>query len=151
MEGGARLKDTAIAALPAGPGGSRPTVIGWTMSVSAYSKKKEAAWYFVQWATSRAVQEKLALDGVAPPRASVANGADYKAWMDGEPVRREWAATVSELGKTGTSEVGYPIVANPASREYVGQAVNELLLGQKTVAQACADADKQLDALIAKD
>ncbi|WP_234196901.1 ABC transporter substrate-binding protein [Pseudacidovorax sp. NFM-22] len=151
MEGGARLKDTAIAVLPAGPGGSRPTVIGWTMSVSAYSKKKEAAWYFVQWATSRAVQEKLALDGVAPPRASVANGADYKAWMDGEPVRREWAATVSELGKTGTSEVGYPIVANPASREYVGQAVNELLLGQKTVAQACADADKQLDALIAKD
>ncbi|MFP5477952.1 MAG: ABC transporter substrate-binding protein [Gammaproteobacteria bacterium] len=151
MEGGARLKDTAIAVLPAGPGGSRPTVIGWTMSVSAYSKKKEAAWYFVQWASSRAVQEKLALDGVAPPRASVANGADYKAWMDGEPVRREWAATVNELGKTGTSEVGYPIVANPASREYVGQAVNELLLGQKTVAQACADADKQLDALIAKD
>lgn len=151
MQGGARLKDTAIAVLPGGPGGSRPTVIGWTMSVSAHSKKKEAAWYFVQWASSKAVQEKLALDGVAPPRASVANGPDYKRWMEGEPVRKEWVATVNELGKTGTSEVGYPIVANPASREFVGQAVNELLLGQKAVAQACADADKQLDALIAKD
>ena len=47
--------------------------------------------------------------------------------------------------------MGYPIVANPASREHVGQAVNELLLGQKTVQQACADADKALDALISKE
>lgn len=151
MDGGARLKDTAIAVLPAGPGGSHPTVIGWTMSVSAYSKNKEAAWYFVQWATSKAMQEKLALDGIAPPRAAVAGGADFKKWMDEQPVRKEWVAAVNELGKTGTSEVGYPIVANPASREFVGQAVNELLLGQKPVAQACADADKQLDALIAKE
>ncbi|MDB5827746.1 MAG: extracellular solute-binding protein family 1 [Variovorax sp.] len=151
MQGDARLKDTSIAVLPAGPGGSRPTVIGWTMSVSAHSKKKEAAWYFVQWATSKAVQEKLALDGVAPPRAAVANGADYKRWIDEQPVRREWAKAVTELGKTGISEVGYPITANPASREFVGQAVDEVILGQKTVAEACADADKQLDALIAKE
>lgn len=151
MDGGARLKDTGIAVLPAGPGGSHPTVIGWTMSVSNFSKNKEAAWYFLQWATSKAMQEKLALDGIAPPRASVANDADYKKWADEQPVRKEWVAAVNELGKTGTSEVGYPIVANPASREFVGQAVNELLLGQKPVAQACADADKQLDALIAKE
>ncbi len=151
MDGGARLKDTGVAVLPAGPGGSHPTVIGWTMSVSNYSKNKEAAWYFVQWATSKAMQEKLALEGIAPPRSSVAGGADFKKWMDEQPVRKEWVAAVNELGKTGTSEVGYPIVANPASREFVGQAVNELLLGQKSVAQACADADKQLDALIAKE
>jgi multiple sugar transport system substrate-binding protein len=151
MDGGARLKDTGIAVLPAGPGGSHPTVIGWTMSVSNFSKNKEAAWYFLQWATGKAMQEKLALDGIAPPRASVANDPDYKKWADEQPVRKEWVAAVNELGKTGTSEVGYPIVANPASREFVGQAVNELLLGQKPVAQACADADKQLDALIAKE
>jgi multiple sugar transport system substrate-binding protein len=151
MEGGARTKDTGIAVLPAGPGGSHPTVIGWTMSVSANSKNKEAAWYFLQWATSRAVQEKLALEGVAPPRASVAKAPEFKAWIDQQPVRAEWVNAINELSKTGTSEVGYPIVANPASREFVGQAVDELLLGQKTVQQACADADKQLDALIIKE
>ncbi|MDQ6640083.1 MAG: sugar ABC transporter substrate-binding protein [Pseudomonadota bacterium] len=151
MDGGARLKDTGVTLLPAGPGGSRPTVIGWTMSVSNYSKNKEAAWYFLQWATSRSMQEKLALEGIAPPRASVANGADFKKWMDEQPVRREWVAAVNEAARTGTSEVGYPIVANPASREFVGQAVDELLLGQKPLAQACADADRQLDALIAKE
>lgn len=151
MDGGARLKDTAIAVLPAGPGGSHPTVIGWTISVSAHSKNKEAAWYFVQWATSPAVQAKLALDGVAPPRAAVAKAPSYKAWMDEQPVRAEWVAAVNELSRTGTSEVGYPIVANPASRDFIGQAATELLLGQKTSAEACAAADKQLDALIAKD
>ncbi|MCW5235695.1 ABC transporter substrate-binding protein [Verminephrobacter eiseniae] len=151
MDGGARLKDTAVAVLPAGPGGSRPTVIGWIMSVSAHSKHKEAAWYFVQWATSPAIQAKLALDGIAPPRAAVAQAPGYKAWMDAQPVRSEWVAAVNELARTGTSEVGYPIAANPASRELIGQAVTELLLGQKQPAQACADADRQLDALIAKE
>jgi multiple sugar transport system substrate-binding protein len=151
MEGGARAKDTGIGVLPAGPGGSHPTVIGWAMSISAHSKNKEAAWYFLQWATSRGVQEKLALEGVAPPRASVANAPQFKAWVDQEPVRKEWVAAINELSRTGTSEVGYPIVANPASREHIGQAINELLLGQKPVGQACADADKALDALIAKD
>jgi len=151
MEGGARLKDTGIAVPPGDVGGSRPTVIGWTMAVSAHSKKQGAAWYFVQWATSQAIQEKMALDGIAPPRASVANGPAYRAWMDAETVRQEWVAAVNELGQTGTSDVAYPIVAVPASREWVGQAVNELILGQKTVGQACAEADRQLDMLIAKD
>jgi multiple sugar transport system substrate-binding protein len=151
MEGGARAKDTGIALLPPGPGGSHPTVIGWTMSVSAHSKNKEAAWYFLQWATSKEIQEKLAVEGIAPPRASVANAPQFKAWAEQEPVRKEWVAALNELARTGTSEVGYPIVANPASREYIGQAINELLLGQKPIAQACGDADKQLDALIAKD
>jgi len=151
MEGGARAKDTGIAVLPPGPGGLHPTVIGWTMSISANSKHKEAAWYFLQWATGRAMQEKMALEGVAPPRTSVTNAPAFKAWSDEQPVRREWVAALNELSRTGTSEVGYPIVANPASREFVGQAVTELILGQKTVQQACADADKALEALIAKE
>ncbi|HWU37251.1 MAG TPA: extracellular solute-binding protein, partial [Candidatus Acidoferrum sp.] len=39
MEGGARLNDTTLVPLPAGPGGSHPTVIGWGLSLSAFSKK----------------------------------------------------------------------------------------------------------------
>ena len=38
----------------------------------------------------------------------------------------------------------------PQSREFIGQAVQDLILKQKTVDQACADADKALDALIAQ-
>jgi multiple sugar transport system substrate-binding protein len=53
--------------------------------------------------------------------------------------------------KTGSGEVGVPITANVASRDVIGGMVNEVMLGQKTVPQACADANKALAALMAKE
>jgi len=150
MDGGARLKDTALIPFPAGEAGQVPTAIGWGMAVSLHSKQPDAAWYFVQWATSPAVQKKMALQGIAPPRPSVAADPEYRKWIDEEPVRKEWQAALDVLATKGSSEVGYPIVANPESREFIGQAVQDLILKQKTVDQACADADKALDALIAQ-
>jgi multiple sugar transport system substrate-binding protein len=150
MQGGARLKDTAIIPLPPGDGGQVPTTIGWGMAVSAYSKQPDAAWYFVQWATSPKVQKEMAVQGIAPPRSSVAKDPTYRKWIDAQPVRKEWQAALDVLAAKGSSEVGYPIVANPASREFIGQAVQELILKQKTVDQACAEADKGANALIAK-
>jgi multiple sugar transport system substrate-binding protein len=150
MEGGERLKDTTLIAFPAGEAGQVPTAIGWGMAVSAYSKQPDAAWYFVQWATSPAVQKMMAVQGIAPPRSSVANDPEYRKWIDEEPVRQQWQAALDVLAAKGSSEVGYPIVANPESREFIGQAVQDLILGQKPVDQACADADKSLDALIAQ-
>ncbi|GAA4223958.1 multiple sugar transport system substrate-binding protein [Sagittula marina] len=150
MEGGERLEDTGIVPLPAGDGGSVPTTIGWALSVSAFSDNADAAWYFVQWATSPEMQAKLALDGIAPPRAGAADDPDYQAWLAEQTVRGEWNAALADLAATGTSEVGYPIVQNPESREYIGQAVNAVLLGDSDVAEACAAANEQLDALIAR-
>jgi multiple sugar transport system substrate-binding protein len=148
MDGGERLKDTGLAPFPAGEGGQVPTAIGWGLTISAYSKQQEAAWYFVQWATSAEIQKRMALQGIAPPRPAVANDPEYRKWIDEAPVRKEWQAALDVLANKGSSEVGYPIVANPASREFIGQAVQDLILKQKTVDQACADADKALDALI---
>jgi multiple sugar transport system substrate-binding protein len=150
MEGGERLKDTTLIPFPAGDAGQVPTAIGWGMAVSAHSKQPDAAWYFVQWATSPAVQKLMAVQGIAPPRSAVANDPEYRKWIDEEPVRRQWQAALDVLAAKGSSEVGYPIVANPESREFIGQAVQDLILNQKSVDQACADADKALDALIAQ-
>lgn len=150
MDGGARLKDTGLAPFPAGEAGQVPTAIGWGLTISAHSKQQEAAWYFVQWATSPEIQKRMALQGIAPPRPAVAKDPEYRKWIDEAPVRKEWQAALDVLATKGSSEVGYPIVANPQSREFIGQAVQDLILKQKTVDQACADADKALDALIAQ-
>ena len=150
MEGGERLKDTAIIPLPAGDKGSVPTAIGWGLAVSSYSKKPDAAWYFVQWATSPEMQKRLAMQGIAAPRSSVGQDPEFKKWLNEAPVREQWQAALDELAKQGSSEVGYPIVANPESREFIGQAVQDLLLQQKNVDQACADADARLNELIAR-
>ena len=151
MEGGDRLKDTAIVPLPKGDGGSVPTTIGWALTISAFSENKDAAWYFVQWATSPKMQAKLALEGIAPPRQAVSQDPDYKAWLEEQPLRQQWQKTLDELATTGTSEVGFPIVQNPESREYIGQAVDQILLGEADVDTACAAADEALNALIARE
>jgi multiple sugar transport system substrate-binding protein len=150
MEGGERLKDTSLMPFPAGDAGSVPTAIGWGMAVSAFSKQPDVAWYFVQWASSPEIQKKVALQGIAAPRPAVAQDHEFRRWLDEQPVRKEWQAALDVLATKGSSEVGYPIVANPESREFIGQAVQDLILKQKSVEQACADADKALDGLIAQ-
>lgn len=150
MEGGDRLEDTGVMPLPPGEAGSVPTAIGWGLAVSNFSGNKDAAWYFVQWASSPEMQKRLAMQGVAAPRAAVAEDPDYKAWLSEAAVRQSWQAALGELAANGSSEVGYPIVANPESRDFIGQAVQEVLLGQKSVDEACAAADAALDQLIAR-
>ena len=120
------------------------------MAVSSFSRQPDAAWYFVQWATSLEIQKKLAVQGIAAPRPAVAKDPEYRKWLDEEPVRKEWQAALDVLAEKGSSEVGYPIVANPESREFIGQAVQELILKQKSADEACAEADRSLDALIAR-
>jgi multiple sugar transport system substrate-binding protein len=150
MEGGARLKDTTIALLPAGVR-NQPTLLSWGLAVSAFSKRPETAWYFVQWATAPAMQSRLALEGIAPPRSSAGNDPKFKQWIDAEPVRRQWMDAIQRAAKIGSTEIGVPIVANPASRDIIGGMVDDVMLGQKTVAQACAEANKAISDLIAKE
>lgn len=150
MEGGERLNDTAVVPLPAGEAGTVPTAIGWGLAISSRSTKQDAAWYFVQWASSPEMQKRLALQGVASPRTSVAAEEEYKAWIAEAPVRASWQAALGVLASDGSSEVGYPIIANPESRDYIGQAVQDVLLGQRSVEEACAAADTALDGLIAR-
>jgi multiple sugar transport system substrate-binding protein len=153
MEGGARLQDTAIMILPAGPTGLvKPTVIGWGLSISNFSQKQEAAWYFIQWATSPAMQERLIADGICPPRMSALNSKTFQKWQEEAPIRKEWAETVITLSRTGTSNVYGPNVVNqPEGRDYVGQAVNDVILGARSLDDAVANADRLVDAMLAKE
>lgn len=146
-----READTSVSLLPPGAGGSRPTVIGWGLSLSNFSRAQGPAWYFMQWATSKEMQTALALQGIAPPRVSVAGSAEYKAWIDAQRVRREWAAALDAMAKTGTSEVGPPMEQQPEARDILGDAIQKMILGQMTVDQACADIDRQTAALLERE
>jgi multiple sugar transport system substrate-binding protein len=151
MQSGARLADTTIRPLPPGPGGSRPTVIGWGVSVSGYSKAVEPAWTFVQWATSKEMQAHLATQGIAPPRVSVATSPDYAKWIAEQPIRGEWTKALDEMAKTGTSEVGPPMEQQPEARDILGEAIQKMILGQANVDQACKEIDEKTTALLAKE
>jgi multiple sugar transport system substrate-binding protein len=132
MKFAGRDKDIGIKVLPKGKasGVSKPIVFGWGGSVSNFSTKKEAAWYFLQWATSTEMQAKLVKNGVAPPRSSVFNGPDFKTWTNELPIRQSWANALVEISKTGTA-ISYPPTERVVeAREMVGGAVQKVFLGQ---------------------
>ena len=97
-----------VFALPPGPGGSHPTVLQWGISISAHSKNKDAAWEFIRWATSPEIQLKLAQKGIASPRASVWDNAEFKKTLE-EPIKQEWAAALRVVMEKGNPEVGPPV------------------------------------------
>lgn len=150
MENKDRLKDTNIIVLPEGPAGSIPVVIGWQLSISPYSKKQEQAWYFLQWATSREMQTRLALEGLAPPRTTVMESEEFGAWLAEEPVRKQWADALNEISSTGSSVLAPQIILQPETREIIGRAVGKVILGETTAKAAAEEADILINDLIKK-
>jgi multiple sugar transport system substrate-binding protein len=141
-----RDKDIGIKVLPKGKesGVSKPIVFGWGLSVSNFSTKKDAAWYFLQWATSSEMQTRLVKNGVAPPRSSVFNGPEFKAWTSELPIRQSWADALVEISKTGTA-VSYPPTERVIeARETVGGGVQRIFLGQATAREAMCQVDEAL-------
>ncbi|WP_198083439.1 extracellular solute-binding protein [Variovorax sp. E3] len=138
--------DIALKVLPKGKasGLSKPVGFGWGVSISEFSKKKGPAWFFLQWATSPEVETVLATKGVAPPRASVFNGPELKAFAAEKPVRQQWVTALKELSATGTGDYASPTDRVPETREIIGRAVQEVVLGQKTPKEAACDADADL-------
>jgi multiple sugar transport system substrate-binding protein len=148
MEVTDRTKDTQIMVLPPGPKGSVPVVIGWQLSMSPNSQKQPQAWYFLQWATSRAMQTKLGLEGLAPPRTSVWQSKEFTEWLAAVPVRKQWAEALTVLSTTGSSVLAPQIILQPESRQIIGEAVGSVILGQATAAEAAAKADGLINELI---
>ena len=141
-----RPNDIGLKVLPRGKatGISKPIVFGWGVSVSNFSTKKDAAWTFLQWATSNEMQTRLVKNGVAPPRASVFNGPEFKAWTSELPVRQAWANALIEISRTGTSVSFPPTERVIEARETVGGGVQKIFLGQGTAREVMCQVDVDL-------
>ena len=148
MENTQRTKDTSIIALPQGSAGSVPVVIGWQLSVSPHSEKQQQAWYFLQWATSREMQSRLALEGLAPPRTTVMESQEFGDWLKELPVRGEWGNALNELSSKGSSVLAPQIILQPETREIIGQAVGKVILGEATAKEAAKEADDRINVII---
>jgi multiple sugar transport system substrate-binding protein len=142
-----RAQDLGVKVLPPGRDTriSKPVAIGWTVTMSPNSQRKPASWYFLQWATSREIQAKLVANGVAPPRASVFEGPEFNTWVAEMPIRKAWADSLIEIGKTGTGVYQSPTERVPEARDIIGTAVQEIVQGASPV-----DAARKADEALAK-
>jgi ABC-type glycerol-3-phosphate transport system substrate-binding protein len=68
----------SMAPFPEGPAGRGGHAHYWGLSMSPDSQKKEAAWYFMQWATSKPVFLNNAVEGVGSPRLSTWDEPAFK-------------------------------------------------------------------------
>lgn len=136
---GSRVSDKlGVFTLPPGPGGSHPTILVKGLSMSPFSDNKTAAWKFMRWATSPAVQLKLAQEGIASPRSSTNEDPAVKtSYQSG--LKHEWHDALNLIQSRGNPNVGPPAVQQTQAREVIGQALDKVILGQSSPKDAAEE------------
>jgi len=137
---------TGFGAFPAGPAGSRPfNVPSWGLTINAFSERRDAAWEFISWATSREMVLALQAEGVP--------GARLSAWRDPAALAKfppDLAASMTAGIQTGVGADRPDVVQVGRARDIVGRPLVASILGQDVVA-AAAGASQQLDVFLVRD
>ena len=142
----------AFAPPPRGPAGRFPQVASHGLMIPVASKKKEAAWEFIKWATSRETMRRVALESqhAAVTRASVLNDPDFKKkyqlGMSDVPALHKAA-----LRAAGAGYMAYRTVpVFPAVTERVVIALSALAAGQKSAREAMTTANGEVIQILEK-
>ena len=120
------------APFPAGPAGRRPVMEVWSAAVASKSKKKEAAYLYVQWAASRETSLKAHLKGSPSVRASVWKDPRFLA----EQKHKDWIETSLKTLEIADPRWNPPVVAVSEVRDAVGEAIVSSILGEDVKAAA---------------
>ncbi len=138
--------NVGYAPVPAGPAGSFPFIGGWAYYISPFSESKEAAWYFIQWATSKDINLQMKLDGWPSPRSSAWESDEFKA-QDKTP---EFTETVLWSYENARARMNPPISPGVEAREIVGVVGNLALEGasRDEIQEAANAANAELEELV---
>jgi len=130
--------DATIA--PRGPVKRTCLLWTWAYGMSSHSKKKDAAWLFIQWATSPATMLQWGAQ-VPPPRLSLWESEEFRkireihpGWVDAE----RWALLF------GMPDCQPLIPEFPEWGEYYGIAIANVIAGRQTAQEALDLACKQV-------
>ena len=104
-----------------------------------------AAWTFLKWLTSPAVDLKWAtMTGDLPIRASVSKLAGYSKFTSKYPGIALWASNLANATQARPQITVYPKISTA-----VGQAVQSVLLGKASPQQALSQAAQQVNGILA--
>lgn len=120
------------ALIPSGPGGRIPMLPVTSWMLMKQSKHKEAAWLFVQWATSKENLLKILVAGSASPRKSSWSDPRFTS-QDRHP---DWSRATFEGIRLGKPFNLPPVVAVGEVRDVIGSAIQASILGQDVKAAA---------------
>jgi multiple sugar transport system substrate-binding protein len=131
--------------MPGGPAGSFPAVNANGFGIPAGAKNKEAAWTFIQWATSKRIFKRQVLENayVTVPRRSVVTSAEYHDanMINGQDVGKLYLDTVEasapRVYMKYRNNPMFPLVG-----EKINKAIEQIASGQMD-AKAAMDAAQQ--------
>lgn len=135
-----------FAQFPAGDKGSAPySITSWGLSIAKSSKKQDAAWEFVKWATSKEMVLKTQAAGNPSARASAWNNPEgTKAWP------KEWVEVAKKSGEIGKPS-DRPLVINVGkARDLIGEMITAAI-GGKDVEAIAKDRNVKLNELLAEE
>lgn len=137
------------AMVPGGKGGTWPAVYSHIMCINKFSKNKEAAWLFLQWASSKDITLKRGLKTGVPARASSWNSPELKEklWYIGEGAYTEMC-----LESLKIADAQYrPIFPNwNEMGDILGIAVQSVIAGGNTAEDALNKAQKDIEVMLKK-
>ena len=114
------------AMFPSGPAGRKPTMEVASMAISTKSKKKEAAFLFIQWMSSKEPVVKMLLRGIPAARLS--------AWKDPrvqkEMKQKDWIESSMKSMDIADPQYSPPVVAVSEVRDVLGEAIVSSILGE---------------------
>ncbi|MDQ0889778.1 multiple sugar transport system substrate-binding protein [Paenibacillus sp. V4I9] len=141
------VKDNVgFAVFPAGSAGAKPySIAAWSLAMNPKAKNKDAAWAFMEWASSKENVLKIQRSGVSGARNSV------WAMKEGtETYPPDLAAAIQETMKIG---VGYnvpQVISVGEARDAIGSIAVKAMLGED-IKGAADQANREFQAIIDKD
>lgn len=133
------VDDVGFAVVP----GGKPYAYGWVMSIPPNAPHREAAWYFIQWATNKENSLQAKLLGIPAPRTS---SWEDPAFTENDPNPGLTAAMLESLA-VAMPYMNPHIVNVQPWRDTVGQVIVDAIEGKDVEASANA-AQEQLEELL---
>lgn len=126
------------------PPGGKAVLGAWHWAIPANATNKDAAWRYVGWLTSPAIDKARVIRGGAPIRTSVMN--DPEVWEKG--FGREYYETVLRI-----LEDAEPLARGPNAEEIineVGTYLNSAVAGEMSAAEALSAAAAKVREILAR-
>jgi ABC-type glycerol-3-phosphate transport system substrate-binding protein len=136
---------------PAGPAGAYGALAGWNVGISSDidEKRKEAAWAFIVWMTSRYNAKKYVENGGTPVRQSVYEDPELVAKNWTFPIQLASLERANNLVQAGISWIP-PHPKYMKVLEVVGDYGSAVLAGQMTAKEALDKAQVEVEKIMAE-
>ncbi len=135
-----------VAMFPAGPAGNHPYMaVSWALAIPSQSRHKEAAWKFVEWATSKEISIKAQLNGLTMARSSV--------WDDSlvmSKINPDLAMTAKQTGPIATPYDRPLMTAVSEARDLIGEVMVKSIEtgGTGNIEEMAKTAARKIDILL---